>query len=80
MHIRRQRPLQHNNMEREEKATTKNEIDNPGQLFAQGFKLACCVVRVGVQARTTCSHGDRYDADIIIRRQWTRPRLEAALA
>ena len=26
------------------------------------FKLACCVDRVDVQARATCSHGDRYDA------------------
>ena len=25
-------------------------------------KLAYCVDRVGVQARATCSHGDRYDA------------------
>ena len=25
------------------------------------FKLACCVDRAGVQARATCSHGDRYD-------------------
>ena len=26
------------------------------------FKLAYCVDRVDVQARATCSHGDRYDA------------------
>ena len=49
--IRRQRPLLHN----DEKAATKNEnqIDKPGQLLAQGFKLACSVDRVGVQARAT---------------------------
>ena len=30
------------------------------------FKLACGYVdRVGVQARATCSHGDRYDAALI---------------
>ena len=48
----------------DEKAATKkeNQIDKPGQLLAQGFKLACCVDRVDVQARATCSHGDRYDA------------------
>ena len=39
-----------------EKAATKREIDKPGQLLAQGFKLACSVDRVGVQARATaCS-------------------------
>ena len=46
-----------------EKAAIKREIDNPGQLLAQGFKLACCVDRVGVQARATaCSpvqHSDK---------------------
>ena len=26
------------------------------------FKLPCCVDRVSVQARATCSYGDRYDA------------------
>ena len=58
MHIRRQRPLLHSDA----KAATKNKIDKPRQLLVQGFKLACCVDRVGVQARATCSHGDRYDA------------------
>ena len=36
-----------------EKAATRREIDKPGQLLAQGFKLACSVDRVGVQARAT---------------------------
>ena len=51
-------------LQNDEKAATKkeNQIDKPGQLLAQGFKLACCVDRVDVQARATCSHGDRYDA------------------
>ena len=69
VHIRRQRPLLHND-------ATKNEIDKPGQLLAQVFKLACCVDRFGVQARATCSHGDWYDADN--QEAATRPR-EAAL-
>ena len=45
----------------DEKAATKNEnqIDKPRQLLAQGFKLACCVDRVG---RATCNNGDQYDA------------------
>ena len=30
--------------------TTKKRLEKPGQLLAQGFKLACCVDRVGVQA------------------------------
>ena len=62
MHFKRQRQLLHN----DEKAATKNEnqIDNckPGKLLAQGFKLDRCVDRVGIQARATCSHGDRYGA------------------
>ena len=69
--IRRQRPLLHND-------ATKNEINKSGQLLVleQGFKLACCVDRFGVQARATCSHGDRYDADN--QEAATHPR-EAAL-
>ena len=48
----------------DEKAATKNEnqIDKPGQLLAQGFKLACSVDRVGVQARATavqCYYADK---------------------
>ena len=31
------------------------------------FKLACCVDRVGVQARATCSHGDWYDHGTTLR-------------
>ena len=72
VHIRRQRPLL-----RDEKAATKSETDKPlpGQLLAQGSKLACCVDRVGVQTQATCSHGALYDADKEVA---TRPR-EAAL-
>ena len=49
---------------------TRIRSDNwkPGQLLVQGFKLACCVDRVSVQARATCSHGDRYDAALWPRR------------
>ena len=44
----RQHPLQHNGPVREQKAgsvATRNEIEKPGQLLAQVFKVktACCV-------------------------------------
>ena len=56
MHIRRQRPLLHN----DEKACHQEERESDRQLQAWstlGTRIACCVDRVSVQARATYSHG-----------------------